>query len=103
MKIVQIDSLWVDANFKETQLRRMHPGQTVTVNVDSLKEDFAGVIDAMLAAIGDRASLFPAENATGNFVKVVQRLPVRIRLNAGQRDLEKLRPGMAVEPKVSLD
>ena len=103
MQIVQIDSLWVDANFKETQLRKMHPGQKVTVRVDSLKEDFAGVIEAMPATTGDRASLFPAENATGNYVKVVQRLPVRIRLNAGQRDLEKLRPGMSVEPKVSLD
>ena len=103
MQIVQIDDLWIDANFKETQLRKMRPGQRVTVRVDSLKEDFEGTIDAMPAATGDRASLFPAENATGNFVKVVQRLPVRIHLNAGQRDLEKLRPGMSVEPKVSLD
>ena len=103
MEIVQIDDLWIDANFKETQLRKMRPGQRVTVRVDSLKEDFEGTINAMPAATGDRASLFPAENATGNFVKVVQRLPVRIRLNAGQRDLEKLRPGMSVEPKVSLD
>ncbi len=103
LQIVQIDNLWIDANFKETQLRKMHPGQRVTVRVDSLKEDFEGTIDAMPAATGDRASLFPAENATGNFVKVVQRLPVRIRLKAGQRDLEKLRPGMSVEPKVSLD
>jgi membrane fusion protein (multidrug efflux system) len=103
MQIVQIDNLWVDANFKETQLRKMRPGQKVTVKVDSLKENFDGVIDAMPAATGDRSSLFPAENATGNYVKVVQRLPVRIRLNAGQKDLEKLRPGMSVEPKVSLD
>ncbi len=103
MQIVQIDDLWIDANFKETQLRKMHPGQRVTIKVDSLKEYFEGTIDAMPAATGDRASLFPAENATGNYVKVVQRLPVRIRLKAGQRDLEKLRPGMSVEPKVSLD
>ncbi len=103
LQIVQIDDLWIDANFKETQLRKMRPGQRVTVRVDSLKEDFEGTIDAMPAATGDRASLFPAENATGNFVKVVQRLPVRIRLKAGQRDLGKLRPGMSVEPKVSLD
>ena len=103
LQIVQIDDLWIDANFKETQLIKMRPGQRVTVRVDSLKEDFEGTIDAMPAATGDRASLFPAENATGNFVKVVQRLPVRIRLKAGQRDLEKLRPGMSVEPKVSLD
>ena len=103
LQIVQIGDLWVDANFKETQLRKIHPGQKVTIHVDSLKEDFEGTVDAMPAATGDRASLFPAENATGNFVKVVQRLPVRIRLSAGQRDLEKLRPGMSVEPKVSLD
>ena len=103
MEIVQIGDLWIDANFKETQLRKMHPGQRVTVRVDSLKEDLEGTIEDMPAATGDRASLFPAENATGNFVKVVQRLPVRIRLNAGQPDLEKLRPGMSVEPKVSLD
>jgi membrane fusion protein (multidrug efflux system) len=103
MQIVQIDNLWVDANFKETQLRKMRPGQKVTVKVDSLGENFDGVIDAMPAATGDRSSLFPAENATGNYVKVVQRLPVRIRLNTGQKDLEKLRPGMSVEPKVSLD
>ena len=103
LQIVQIDDLWIDANFKETQLIKMRPGQRVTVRVDSLKEDFEGTIDAMPAATGDRASLFPAENATGNFVKVVQRLPVRIRLKAGQRDLEKLRPGMSVEPRVSLD
>ena len=65
MQIVQIDDLWVDANFKETQLRKMRPGQKVTVRVDSLKEDFAGTVDAMPAATGDRTSLFPAENATG--------------------------------------
>ena len=103
MQIVQTDDLWVDANFKETQLKKMHTGQKVTVRVDSVKADFEGTIDAMPASTGDRASLFPAENATGNFVKVVQRLPVRIRLNAGQRDLEKLRPGMSVEPRVSLN
>jgi membrane fusion protein (multidrug efflux system) len=103
MMIVQIDDLWVTANFKETQLSRMHPGQKVHIHVDALKDDFDGVVESMPAATGSATSVLPPENATGNFVKVVQRLPVRIRFNKGQRDLEKLRPGMSVEPKVELD
>jgi membrane fusion protein, multidrug efflux system len=103
MMIVQIDDLWVTANFKETQLARMHPGQKVHIHVDALKDDFDGVVESMPAATGSATSVLPPENATGNFVKVVQRLPVRIRFNKGQRDLEKLRPGMSVEPKVELD
>ena len=71
--------------------------------VDSLGEPFTGQVENMLAATGDRNSLFPPENATGNYVKVVQRLPVRIRFDRGQRDLDKLRPGMSIEAKVSLD
>jgi membrane fusion protein, multidrug efflux system len=103
MMIVQIDNLWVTANFKETQLARMHPGQKVRIHVDALKQDFDGVVESMPAATGSATSVLPPENATGNFVKVVQRLPVRIRFNKGQRDLDKLRPGMSVEPKVELD
>jgi membrane fusion protein, multidrug efflux system len=103
MMIVQISDLWVTANFKETQLARMHPGQKVHIHVDALKDDFEGVVESMPAATGSATSVLPPENATGNFVKVVQRLPVRIRFNKGQRDLEKLRPGMSVEPKVELD
>jgi membrane fusion protein, multidrug efflux system len=103
MMIVQVDNLWVTANFKETQLARMHPGQKVHIHVDALKDDFDGVVESMPAATGSATSVLPPENATGNFVKVVQRLPVRIRFNKGQRDLEKLRPGMSVEPKVELD
>jgi membrane fusion protein (multidrug efflux system) len=101
--VVQIDNVWTTANFKETQLRKMHIGQHVTIEVDSLDESFDGEVEFMPAATGDRSSLFPPENATGNYVKIVQRLPVRIRFNANQRDLDRLRPGMSVEPKVHLD
>ena len=101
--VVQIDNVWTTANFKETQLRKMHVGQRVTIEVDSLDESFDGEVEYMPAATGDRSSLFPPENATGNYVKIVQRLPVRIRFNPNQLDLDKLRPGMSVEPKVHLD
>jgi membrane fusion protein (multidrug efflux system) len=101
--VVQVDNVWTTANFKETQLRKMHVGQRVTIEVDSLDESFDGEVEYMPAATGDRSSLFPPENATGNYVKIVQRLPVRIRFNPNQRDLDKLRPGMSVEPKVHLD
>ena len=101
--VAQVNETWVTANFKETQLRKMHPGQHVSVKIDALGESFNGTVEAMPAATGDRASVLPAENATGNFVKVIQRLPVRIRLDKGQQDLDKVRPGMSAEPKVSLD
>jgi membrane fusion protein, multidrug efflux system len=101
--VVQIANVWTTANFKETQLRKMHVGQRVSLDVDSLDESFEGQVEFMPAATGDRSSLFPPENATGNYVKIVQRLPVRIRFNPNQRDLDKLRPGMSVEPKVHLD
>jgi membrane fusion protein (multidrug efflux system) len=101
--IVQTAGVWTTANFKETQLRKMHVGQRVNIEVDSLGETFDGEVEYMPAATGDRSSLFPPENATGNYVKIVQRLPVRIRFNPNQRDLDKLRPGMSVEPKVHLN
>ena len=103
MMIVQINDLWVTANFKETQLARMHPGLKARIHVDALKEDFDGTVESMPAATGSVTSVLPPENATGNYVKVVQRLPVRIRFDQGQRDLDKLRPGMSVEPKVHLN
>jgi membrane fusion protein (multidrug efflux system) len=99
MTITQTGDIWVTANFKETQLRRMHPGQTVAVSVDALDREFEGVIDSMPGATGAVYSLLPPENATGNYVKVVQRLPVRIRLK-DQAGLDLLHPGMSVEPKV---
>jgi membrane fusion protein, multidrug efflux system len=103
MMISQIEDPWVVANFKETQIRKMHPGQRVDIKVDALNKTFDGWVEAMAAATGDRASTLPAENATGNYVKVIQRMPVRIRFKSGQEQLDKLRPGMSVEPKVHLD
>jgi membrane fusion protein (multidrug efflux system) len=103
IQIAQIGQLWVTANFKETQLRRMRPGQRVTIHVDAFKEDFRGFIDSLPASTGAITSLLPPENATGNYVKVVQRLPVRIRFDEGQTGLERLRPGMSVDPKVWLE
>jgi membrane fusion protein (multidrug efflux system) len=101
--LVQTANVWTTANFKETQLKKMHVGQRVNIYVDSLGESFEGEVENMPAASGDRSSLFPPENATGNYVKIVQRLPVRIRFHPSQRDLDKLRPGMSVTPKVHLD
>jgi membrane fusion protein (multidrug efflux system) len=101
--IMQTDDLWVTANFKETQLRRMHPQQGVRIHVDSIGADFDGYIESMPASTGAVTSLLPPENATGNFVKVVQRLPVRIRFKKGQTGLDRLRPGMSVEPKVRVE
>jgi membrane fusion protein (multidrug efflux system) len=98
--ITQIDKLWVTADFRETQVRRMHPGERATLHVDALGRDFDGEVESIAAATGSRYSVLPPENASGNYVKVVQRLPVRIRLNPGQPGLERLRPGMSVEPKV---
>jgi membrane fusion protein (multidrug efflux system) len=100
LMVAQVDSPWVTANFKETQLRKMHPGQSVTVKVDALDRSFNGTVESIAASTGDRASVLPAENATGNYVKVVQRLPVRIRLLPNQDGLDKVRPGMSVEPTV---
>ncbi len=103
MMIVASDDVWVTANFKETQLARMQAGQRAKIHVDALKEDFEGTIEGIPAITGARSSVLPPENATGNFVKVVQRMPVRIRLSAQQGQLERLRPGMSVEAKVWLN
>jgi membrane fusion protein (multidrug efflux system) len=101
--IVQTNDLWVTANFKETQLAHIHPGQHVRIHVDALHDDFDGTVESMPAVTGSRTRVLPPENATGNYVKVIQRLPVRIRFSSGQKNLDKLRPGMSVEPKVHLD
>jgi membrane fusion protein (multidrug efflux system) len=100
--VAQVEDVWVTANFRETQLRRMHPGQRVRVHVDATRQDLSGVVESLGGATGSRVSVLPPENATGNYVKVVQRIPVRIRLDHGQAGLERLRPGMSVEPRVSL-
>ena len=92
---------WVTANFKETQLARMRPGQPVTIHVDAIGRDFKGRVENMPGATGSLYDLLPPENATGNYVKIVQRLPVRILFDNGQ-DLSQLRPGMSVEPEVWL-
>jgi membrane fusion protein (multidrug efflux system) len=98
--IAQTDETWVTANFRETQLRRMRPGQRVTAHVDALDLTFTGSVESLGGATGSRVSVLPPENATGNYVKVVQRIPVRVRLDPGQDGLDLLRPGMSVEPKV---
>jgi membrane fusion protein (multidrug efflux system) len=102
LAISQTDDVWVTANFKETQLKRMHPGQSVSVSVDALDRTFDGLIESMPGATGAIYSVLPPENATGNYVKVVQRLPVRIRLTRGQAGLDLLHPGMSVEPVVRI-
>jgi membrane fusion protein (multidrug efflux system) len=98
--MVDLDNLWVTANFKETQLRNMRPGQKATVQVDAYGHTYSGVVESIGGATGSRFSVLPPENATGNYVKVVQRLPVRIRLDKGQDPGHTLRPGMSVVPTV---
>jgi membrane fusion protein (multidrug efflux system) len=100
--IAQVDNLWVTANFRETQLRRMRVGERVDAHVDALDLDLRGTVESLGAATGAQMSLLPPENALGNYVKVVQRIPVRIRLDAGQPGVERLRIGMSVEPTVHL-
>jgi membrane fusion protein, multidrug efflux system len=102
MALTQIDDIWVTANFKETQVKRMQRGESVTIHVDALSQNFEGFIEALPGASGAVYSLLPPENATGNYVKVVQRLPVRIRFKHDQVGMERLAPGMSVEPKVWL-
>ena len=101
MTIVSLDPVWITANFKETQLEDMRPGQRVTVKVDAYGgTTLTGKIESIAAATGARFSLLPPENATGNFVKVVQRVPVKIVLDEGQDAQRVLRPGMSVTPTV---
>ncbi len=102
MAVVPLDDIWVTANFKETQLTRMNPGQRVRFSVDASGREYNGKIVNVGGASGSRFSLLPPENATGNYVKVVQRIPVRINLDPGQNDDRRLRPGMSVDPKVYL-
>ena len=105
LTIVPLTNLWVTANFKETQLDRMHPGQNVKITVDALGgRRFSGKITQIGGATGSKLSLFPPENATGNYVKVVQRIPVRIDFtNLKQEDGDyALRPGFSVTPVVTV-
>jgi len=103
MAVVPLDDIWVTANFKETQLRRMKPGQVVKFSVDAYSREYTGKVEGVGGASGSRFSLLPPENATGNYVKVVQRIPVRINLDASQNDDHRLRPGMSVDPKVYVE
>jgi membrane fusion protein (multidrug efflux system) len=98
--LTQTDDIWITANFKETQVQKMHQGQSVTIHVDALGQNFEGYVEALPGASGAVYSLLPPENATGNYVKIVQRLPVRIRFKSGQPGIDRLAPGMSVEPKV---
>jgi membrane fusion protein (multidrug efflux system) len=100
--VTQTDSLWVTANFRETQLENMHPGQPVTIKVDALGETLNGSIESIGGATGSRLSVLPPENASGNYVKVVQRIPVRVHLDPGQAGMDRLRIGMSVEPEVKV-
>jgi membrane fusion protein (multidrug efflux system) len=100
--IVPLGDIWITANFKETQLKHMRPGQSVTIRVDTFGRDYKGKVESLPGAAGPLFSLFPPENATGNYVKVVQRFPVRIRLDKDQDAEHMLRPGMSVEPTVDV-
>jgi membrane fusion protein (multidrug efflux system) len=102
LAIVQTSELWVTANFKETQLMRIHPGERVAIHVDALGRDYRGYVKSVAPATRSEFSLLPPENATGNFVKVVQRVAVSVLFDPGQ-DLRGLKPGMSVEPKVWVD
>jgi membrane fusion protein (multidrug efflux system) len=102
MKVINLDDIWITANFKETQLRNMKVGQPVTIDVDAYGKSYKGKVQSIAGASGARFSLLPPENATGNYVKVVQRIPVKIVLDSGQNNDHLLRPGMSVTPKVEI-
>jgi len=100
LTVVPLNDIWITADFRETQLRNMHRGQPVRVHVDTTGRDYQGYVEGLPGPTGELDSLLPPENATGNYVKVVQRLPVRIRLYPGEDPDHRLRPGMSVEPTV---
>jgi membrane fusion protein (multidrug efflux system) len=100
MKVINLDDIWITANFKETQLRGMKVGQRASIDVDASGRTYQGKVDSIAGASGARFSLLPPENATGNYVKVVQRIPVKIVLDHDSNKDHQLRPGMSVEPKV---
>jgi len=102
LSIVPLDDVWVTANFKETQLRYMRPGQPVEISVDAYGRKYKGHVDSIAGATGSLFSLLPPENATGNYVKVVQRIPMKIVLDPGSNKDRLLRPGMSVTPKVEV-
>jgi len=100
LTVVPLDEVWITANFKETQLRHMQAGQKAKIHVDSTGRTFQGHVDSIAGATGPLFSLLPPENATGNYVKIVQRIPVKIALEPGENGDRQLRPGMNVVPDV---
>jgi membrane fusion protein (multidrug efflux system) len=101
MAVIPLERVWITANFKETQVEHIRPGQRVTIRADAYGgRTFSGKVESLAAATGARFSLLPPDNSTGNYVKVVQRIPVRISLDAGQDPDHLLRPGMSVVPTV---
>jgi len=102
LTVVPLDEVWVTANFKETQLKRMRVGQSAEVHVDSTGQTLRGHVDSFAGATGPVFSLLPPQNATGNYVKIVQRVPVKILLEPGENRDRQLRPGMNVVPDVTL-
>lgn len=104
MAVVPLDDIWIIANFKETQLQKVKPGQRVDTRLDMYPgQVFKGKVESIMAGTGSAFSLFPAENATGNFVKVVQRIPVKIVLEQDAARKEVLRVGMSVEPTIIIE
>ncbi len=102
LTVVPLDEVWVTANFKETQLKHMRVGQKAEIHVDSTGRTLKGHVDSIAGATGPLFSLLPPENATGNYVKIVQRIPVKIVLEPGESRDGQLRPGMNVVPDVYL-
>jgi membrane fusion protein (multidrug efflux system) len=102
MALTALESVWVTANFKETQLNSMRVGQRADVSVDAYGRHYTGHVDSIAAATGATFSLLPADNASGNFVKVVQRVPVKIVIDSGQDAMAVLRPGMSVNATIYL-
>jgi membrane fusion protein, multidrug efflux system len=98
--VVSLGDVWVTANFKETQLRNVQPGQRVSIHVDALGQDLNGHVDSIAGATGAKFSLLPPENASGNYVKVVQRVPIKILIEPAQDPNHRLRPGMSVVPTI---
>lgn len=102
LMIVPLDDIWVTANYKETQMKHMRVGQPVKIHVDTFARDYKGTVEDLPGAAGPLFSLFPPENASGNYVKVVQRFAVRIRFDKNQDPEHLLRPGMSVEPAIKV-
>jgi membrane fusion protein, multidrug efflux system len=102
MSVVPVQAVYIVANFKETQIERFHPGQPVTIRPDVAHGlSLRGTVESLAPASGSEFSIIPTDTATGNFTKIVQRVPVRIRIEPGQEGLELLRPGLSAT--VSID